>query len=267
MSKQKTNSGESWEIKDRLYTLINKKPLTLRLNSKHSLRSPLLYFDEASGVQRELRYATNMSSPFVDEQKGTATLGHIVFESGKLFVPKEQQNLQKLLSLYHPKRDKEYSEHKPEMLAISTVDTLELEVDAMIIARELEIDHAEAILRVEIGSKVSKMSSKEIKREIMLLARNNAAFLRQGGRLNLKNAPFARDKNPIDENCACYTCQTFTRAYLRHLIISKEMLSATLLSIHNLHTLIHLAKDMRTAILENRFEDFAKPWFVPTTAK
>jgi queuine tRNA-ribosyltransferase len=99
------------------------------------------------------------------------------------------------------------------------------------------------------------------------LGRNNAVFLRQGGRLNLKNAPFARDKNPIDENCACYTCRTFTRAYLRHLIVSKEMLSGTLLSIHNLHTLIHLAKDMRVAILENRFEEFAKPWFVPTKTK
>jgi len=150
MSKQKSSIDESWEIKDRLYTLLNKKPLTLRLNSKHSLRSPLLFFDEANGSQRELRYATNMSSPFVDEQKGTATLGHIVFESGRLFVPKEQQNLQKLLSLYHPKRDREYAEYRPEILAESSVDTLELEVDAMIIARELEIDHAEAILRVEI---------------------------------------------------------------------------------------------------------------------
>ena len=176
MSKQKTNSGESWEIKDRLYTLINKKPLTLRLNSKHSLRSPLLYFDEATGTQRELRYATNMSSPFVDEQKGTATLGHIVFESGRLFVPKEQQNLQKLLSLYHPKRDKEYKEYKPEVIAESTVDYLELEVDAMLIARELEIDHAEAILRVELGSRVSKMSTKEIKRDILLMARKNPSL-------------------------------------------------------------------------------------------
>lgn len=99
------------------------------------------------------------------------------------------------------------------------------------------------------------------------LGRNNTVFLRHGGRLNLKNAPFARDKNPIDENCGCYTCQTFTRAYLRHLIVSKEMLSATLLSIHNLHTLIHLAKDMRSAILENRFKEFAKPWFVASEAK
>ena len=67
-----------WEIKDRVYRLLNKKPLTLRLQSKHSARNPLLYFDEEKGMQRELRYATNMPSPFKDEQKGEATLGHIV---------------------------------------------------------------------------------------------------------------------------------------------------------------------------------------------
>jgi queuine tRNA-ribosyltransferase len=94
------------------------------------------------------------------------------------------------------------------------------------------------------------------------MGRNNSAMLRQGGRLNLKNAPFARDEQPIDAECACYTCQTFTRAYLRHLIVSKEMLSATLLSIHNLHTLIQLAKDMRQAILAGEFESFAEPWLV-----
>lgn len=92
------------------------------------------------------------------------------------------------------------------------------------------------------------------------LGRNNAALLRQGGRLNLKNAPFAREKTPIDDNCSCYTCVNFTRAYLRHLILAKEMLSATLLSIHNLHTLIQLARDMRGAILDGNFETFAKPF-------
>jgi queuine tRNA-ribosyltransferase len=92
------------------------------------------------------------------------------------------------------------------------------------------------------------------------LGRNNTVFLREGGRLNLKNAPFAHDPNPIDDNCACYTCQNFSRAYLRHLIIAKEMLSATLLSIHNLHTLIQLTKDMRSAILVGKFDAFAKPW-------
>ncbi|MEK6222430.1 MAG: tRNA guanosine(34) transglycosylase Tgt, partial [Chloroflexota bacterium] len=92
------------------------------------------------------------------------------------------------------------------------------------------------------------------------LGRNHAAFQRIGGRLNLKNAPFAKDERPIDETCLCYTCQNFTRAYIRHLIISKEMLSATLISIHNLHTLIHLAKDMRKAILDGKFSAFAQPW-------
>lgn len=88
------------------------------------------------------------------------------------------------------------------------------------------------------------------------LGRNNAAFLRRGSRLNLKNAEFIRDTNPIDEGCTCYACRNFTRAYLRHLIHAKEMLSATLLSIHNLHTLIHLAKDLRAAVLRNEFDSY-----------
>jgi queuine tRNA-ribosyltransferase len=86
------------------------------------------------------------------------------------------------------------------------------------------------------------------------LGRNNAAFLRRGGRLNLKNAEYIRDPNPIDADCTCYACRNFTRAYLRHLIQTNEMLSATLLSIHNLHTLIHLAKDLRAAIIRGDFE-------------
>jgi queuine tRNA-ribosyltransferase len=89
------------------------------------------------------------------------------------------------------------------------------------------------------------------------LGRNNAVFLRSGGRLNLKNAEYARDKGPIDELCGCYACQNFSRAYLRHLIQTNEMLAGTLLSIHNLYTLIHLAKDFRSAILRGDFETVA----------
>jgi queuine tRNA-ribosyltransferase len=89
------------------------------------------------------------------------------------------------------------------------------------------------------------------------LARNHAAFLRSGPRLNLRNAPFSRDQRPIDESCTCYTCQNFTRAYLRHLIVAGEMLPATLLSIHNLHTLIQLTRDLRQAILDSQFKRFA----------
>lgn len=88
------------------------------------------------------------------------------------------------------------------------------------------------------------------------LARHAAAMTRTG-RLNLMNAVFAHDKGPIEADCPCYTCQTFTRAYIRHLIVAKEMLAATLISIHNLTVLLRLVQDARQAILEQRFEPFA----------
>lgn len=97
------------------------------------------------------------------------------------------------------------------------------------------------------------------------LARHNAVMTRTG-RLNLVNATFARDPQPVDAACGCYTCQHYTRAYLRHLIIAKEMLAGTLLSIHNLHTLLQLARDMRQAILEGRFEAFAAEFFAAREA-
>ena len=88
------------------------------------------------------------------------------------------------------------------------------------------------------------------------LARHQSAMTLTG-RINLLNAVHASDSAPIDETCSCYACQNFTRAYLRHLLIAKEILASTLISIHNLYTLIHLAKMCRTAIIEQRFEQFA----------
>ncbi len=88
------------------------------------------------------------------------------------------------------------------------------------------------------------------------LARHNAAMTRTG-RINLVNTGYTRDPLPIDETCACYTCQNFSRAYLRHLISAKEMLSATLLSIHNLHTLLQIARELRLAILNGSLEAYA----------
>ncbi len=93
------------------------------------------------------------------------------------------------------------------------------------------------------------------------LARNHAVFTTAGERLNLRNAPFAQDPKPIDPDCACYTCQHFSRAYLRHLIVAKEMLSATLLSIHNVHVLLKLVADMRTAIQSGTFDSFAEQYW------
>jgi len=84
------------------------------------------------------------------------------------------------------------------------------------------------------------------------LARHHAAFS-STGRLNLMNATFKRDPRPIDESCDCYTCRTFTRAYIRHLINARELLAGTLISIHNLHALIRLVKDIRGYIAEGSF--------------
>jgi queuine tRNA-ribosyltransferase len=91
------------------------------------------------------------------------------------------------------------------------------------------------------------------------LARHNAAFS-SGGRLNLMNLTFAQDNRPIDEACTCYTCRTFTRAYLRHLIVAKESLAGTLLSIHNLHALIQLVSDIRESIMDSSFENKIQSW-------
>ena len=88
------------------------------------------------------------------------------------------------------------------------------------------------------------------------LARHTAAMTRTG-RINLMNAANARDARPIDETCGCYACRNFTRAYLRHLIVAKELLASTLISIHNLNTLLELVRDARAAILDGTFDDFA----------
>ncbi len=88
------------------------------------------------------------------------------------------------------------------------------------------------------------------------LARHQAAFT-STGRINLLNAVHSRDPRPIEENCGCYTCQNFSRAYLRHLIVAKELLASTLISIHNLYTLLELVRRARQAIFAGQFDDFA----------
>jgi len=174
MSKQKTTQPDGWEIKDRNYYLTGSaSPLTFTIPSKHTRKHPLLWFDKSTGTQRELRYATNQSSVFVDEQKGEATMGHIMFTDGVLTVKKEQQALQKLLSIYHPLKTHRFKELEPQKIAITELDELEYEINALNAARDMDIDHAEAVLRVEVGSGVSRLSSKEIKRDLLLFAKKN----------------------------------------------------------------------------------------------
>ena len=161
-----------WEIKDRVYNLTKgQKPLSYMVRS-----SNIYYFDKEKGYERELKYCENQQTCFVDEMKGDQRLSHIIFRSGSLFVPKEKVVLQKLLSLYHPHKDKLFSEYKPIQEAASEIEILEMEADAIVIARDMEIEMAEAIMRVEKGSEVSKMSSKELKRDLLVFARNNPAL-------------------------------------------------------------------------------------------
>ena len=174
MSKTKEIQAPKWEVKDRRYYLLgNKEPLTYTLASKNSRRHPLLWFDENTKVQREIRYATNQNSPLVDEQKGEVTLGHIIFEDGVLAVSREKQNLQKLLSLYHPKKGIIYQEYQAEVIAHDELEDINLEIDALLAAKEMEIDHAEAVLRVEIGSQVNNLTSKELRRDLLIMAKKN----------------------------------------------------------------------------------------------
>ena len=170
-----------WEIKDRLYNLVDRlgKPIVYSLASKHSAKFPLLYFDEKLGYQRELIYATNQKSVFVDEQKGQSTLGRIVFRDGRLYVPKEQQNLQKLLSLYHPLRNKYFSEDKPREQAMNEVEYINYEIQALLAAKEMDIEGLEAILRVEFGERVDLLSSSELKRDGLVFAKRNPILFLQ----------------------------------------------------------------------------------------
>ena len=172
--------GTKWEIRDRLYELKgSKRPLVYSMLSKHSGNRPLLWFDEKLGYNRELRYATNMPSPFKDEQKGEVTLGKIIFREGKLFVDRRDQCLQKLLSLYHPLKDVKYTEYNAVEDAVDDLAYLEYELQALNLAKSLDIDDAEAILRAEIGSGVNKLTSKEVKRDVFLMATKNPSLFLQ----------------------------------------------------------------------------------------
>ena len=160
---------DDWQIKDRVYYLTEGlAPLTYTIKSRG-----LYWFDKEKQYERELKYTTNQKTIFVDEFKGDARLGHIVFEDGVLNVPKEKQTLQKLLSIYHPSNGIIYSEFDAVQDAKDDLVDIEMEIEALNMAQSIDLDHAEAILRVEQGSAVSDMTSKEIKRDVLVFAKKN----------------------------------------------------------------------------------------------
>ena len=166
-SKEKQDPKAKWEIKDRDYYLIGKsKPLSYSIKAQH-----IYYFDEELGYERELKNTSNQRTCFVDEMIGDQRMEHIVFRNGMLRVPKNKVTLQKLLSLYHPWKGQIYDEFNPVKEAVDEMAIIEMEIEALNVAQGLDVDLAEAIMRVEIGSKVSEMSSKELKRDLLIFAK------------------------------------------------------------------------------------------------
>ena len=161
------------EFKDRVYVLKGSStPLSYTLASRHTHRSSLLYFDEKTGLNRPLRYARNQKSPFMDEQDDQAIVEPIIFEDGVLKVDKKNTMLNRFLEL-HPKNGIIFEEVDMERNAEKDLSDLNYEIDALIAAKSLGIEKIEAICRVALGLNVDKMSSTELKRDILVFARNN----------------------------------------------------------------------------------------------
>lgn len=145
-------------------------PLSFMLPTRNSRRFPLLHFDEDTGENRALRYAKNQKSPYEDEQDGNAILEPVIFEDGFLNVGKENQVLQKFMSL-HPLNGKRFVEVDKAKDAAEIVNILNLEVDALIEARNLSVDMVENVSRVLFGIDTSRTSTAELRRDILVYAK------------------------------------------------------------------------------------------------
>lgn len=147
-------------------------PLNYMLSSRNSTRFPLLWFDEEKGINKPLRYARNQKTPFEDEQDGNAILEPIVFEDGFLFVPKENQILQEFLS-YHPQKDFVFQEVDAAKDANEQVEWMDYVLQAQVTAHDLTIEKLSSLGRVIFGQKADKMSTAELKRDMMVYAQQD----------------------------------------------------------------------------------------------
>jgi len=159
-------------IKDKTYRLLSGSPLTFVLASRNHPKFPLMWFDEKKNQNRVLRYAVNQASPFEDEQDNNPILEPIVFEDGMLNVPKNNPVLQEFLH-YHPQNGIVFCEVDKEKDAYNQVADLNVEVDALIEARNLTLSQIEMITRVLFGKDPSTISTAELKRDILVFAKND----------------------------------------------------------------------------------------------
>jgi hypothetical protein len=164
--------SKSTTASNKVYRLIGQSPISYTLPSRNHPRYPLMWYDEKNNINRALRYAVNQKSPFEDEQDGNAILEPIVFEDGLLNVPKNNPVLQQFL-YYHPLNGKVFTELDKEKDASKEVSELNVEVDALIEARQLTVDQVEMVSRVMFGKDPSTISTAELRRDILVFAKNN----------------------------------------------------------------------------------------------
>ena len=165
MKKQNTAVSKQYRLKRDV------APLCFMLSSNHNKRSALLYFDEEKGINRPLRYARNQKSPFEDEQDGNAILEPVVFEDGFLQVDRSNQVLQEFLS-YHPGNGMIFEEIDNKRDAAEELEIEELILDAQLLARDLDIAMLETVARVLIGANADKLSTAELRRDVLVFSRN-----------------------------------------------------------------------------------------------
>ncbi len=161
---------------DKFYKLTrDAAPLSYMLPTRNSRQFPLMYFDEDTNTNRMLRYARNQKSPFEDEQDDNAILEPVIFEDGMLRVPRTNPVLQEFLH-YHPLNGVKFEEIDNEKDASEDVEMLNLEIDALVAAKELDIDMLESLSKVLFGRDTSKMSTAELKRDILVFAKREPEY-------------------------------------------------------------------------------------------
>ena len=168
---------------DKVYKLKIGNPLSYTLASRNHPRFPLMWFDEKNNTNRALRYSVNQKSPFEDEQDGNAIIEPIIFEDGFLRVPRQNPVLQEFLH-YHPLNGLIFTEVDKAKDAAAEVADLDLEIEALVEAKQLTTDQLETLTRVMFGKDPSTISTAELKRDILVFAKREPKEF-----LNILNDP------------------------------------------------------------------------------
>ena len=198
----------------------------IRSKKAHKRKDQLLYGVTHGGIFRDLR---EKSAQFVDENFEGIALGG---------AHKNKQNMQEIVEWTIAK----ISEDKPRhMLGIG-------EVDDLFELIERGIDTFDCVTPTRLG------------RSGFFFIAPPLGTVKNRFRADIDKVQFANDQKPLDLNCQCYTCQNFTRGYIHHLFKSRELLSYTLLSLHNVYFLVNLTKKIRQSIFDDNFQNLKKTW-------